>query len=57
MSQSSKITVRTLANMAANSLRFSRLFSDEHMRGVMRVQAQTYISAAKVVAQFSRISN
>lgn len=50
------ITVRTLANQAALSIRYSRLYISPDRVTACRASAAAYIDSAKTVARFAKIS-
>jgi hypothetical protein len=55
MSNTTKITVRTLANLAALSLRHARMTTLDWRKSQLLVEAAAYIHAAKLVACYAKI--
>jgi hypothetical protein len=55
MNNTTKLTVRTLANLAAFSLRLSKLTIYDWRKAQLEVEARAYIQSAKLVAAFAKI--
>lgn len=54
MNNTTKITVRTLANLAALALRHSKLTIYDWRKAQLLVEAAAYIHAAKLTADYAK---
>lgn len=55
MNSKTKITIRTLANLAALALRHSKLTIYDWRKAQLEVEARAYIQSAKLVAEYAKI--
>jgi len=55
MNNKTIITVRTLANLAARCIHYSRLMSTKEHGVALMMKAQAYIEAAKIVVSHAKI--